>query len=140
LAPRWVSVAPVGATAWHQHGCKAVSQQGGVGWVTAGSTVAAARIGVRRGGNWQRPACHLVNSFFYFLGSNGAVGGARFTGPTRLLRASLVTFLFFSCQSSSSWSLLMIFGPRFAHRSRSPFSRSGAGLVSIFLSLLWLPL
>jgi hypothetical protein len=32
---------------------------------------------------------------------------------------------------------LTLFGPWFAHTSRSPFSRSGAALVSIFRSLLW---
>jgi hypothetical protein len=42
------------------------------------------------------------------LVSNRAVGGARFTGPARLLRASLVLFLFFYCRSSSSWSLLTV--------------------------------
>jgi hypothetical protein len=48
-------------------------------------------------------------------------------------RAWLVFFFVFSCRSSLSWSLLTVFGPRFAQRSRSPFSRSGAGHVSIFL-------
>jgi hypothetical protein len=62
--PQRVGVAPAGVAGWYQHGCRAVSQQGGVGWAMAGGTVVAARIGVRRGGNWQRPACHLMNSFF----------------------------------------------------------------------------
>jgi hypothetical protein len=66
-APWRVGVAPVGAVGCHQHGCRAVSQQGGVGWAMGGDTVAVARVGVRRGGNWHRPACCLVNSFFGFL-------------------------------------------------------------------------
>jgi hypothetical protein len=71
-APLRVGVAPAGTVGWHQHGCRAVSQQGGVGWVTGGGTVAIARVGVGQGGNWQRPAWRLANSFFWFFSWPGS--------------------------------------------------------------------
>jgi hypothetical protein len=60
-------VAPAGAVGWHQHGCMAASQQGGVGWVTGGGTVAVARVGVRRGGNGSvLPAVWRTLFFLFF--------------------------------------------------------------------------